>query len=46
MSIIQKMKDVEIKEDGSVVHKHLLSKDGTNRRSFKDLATFKRWLAQ
>jgi hypothetical protein len=34
------MKDVELKEDGQVIHKHLLSKEGKQRRSFKDLATF------
>jgi len=34
------MKDVEVREDGQVVHKHLLSKDGKERRNFKDMATF------
>lgn len=46
MSVLQKMRDVDVAQDGSVIHKHLLTKDGLSRRKFKDMQTFENWVSQ
>ena len=41
-SIIDKINDVTVEADGTVVHNVFKAKEGEQRR-FKDAGTFKRW---